>query len=171
MKQPGDSSFSSDAEMEVELTTQDLVGLTPAYPVAPSITSVETATLVAVAAPAANAAASPASPANLRWLAPRAVGLAATVAVSLIAIVSLAELAPPQRIVERPVSNWAPVPDPVAVDESTEEAPPTLIANPFDPSEVFELPPGLTRDQARDMVAELLLKRASERQVYAGHRR
>ncbi|HMN44037.1 MAG TPA: hypothetical protein PKE27_05670, partial [Povalibacter sp.] len=80
MKQPGDSSFSSDAEMEVELTTQDLVGLTPAYPVAPSITSVETATLVAVAAPAANAAASPASPANLRWLAPRAVGLAATVA-------------------------------------------------------------------------------------------
>ncbi|HMN44036.1 MAG TPA: hypothetical protein PKE27_05665, partial [Povalibacter sp.] len=89
----------------------------------------------------------------------------------LIAIVSLAELAPPQRIVERPVSNWAPVPDPVAVDESTEEAPPTLIANPFDPSEVFELPPGLTRDQARDMVAELLLKRASERQVYAGHRR
>lgn len=172
MKQPGDSPFSSDAEMEVELTTQDLVGLTPAYPVdAPSITPVETATLIAVAAPNANAAPSSASRTRMRWMAPKAVGLVATVTVSLIAIVSLAELAPPQRVVERPVSDWSPVPDPIVVDEAMEATSPTLFANPFDPSEVFELPPGLSRDQARDMVADLLLKRASERRVYAGNRR
>lgn len=35
--------------------------------------------------------------------------------------------------------------------------------NPFDPGEVFEFPPGTSRADARDKVAELLLERARER--------
>ena len=40
---------------------------------------------------------------------------------------------------------------------------PTEFANPFDPSEVFEFPPGTTEDVARDSVAEILFERARER--------
>jgi hypothetical protein len=40
---------------------------------------------------------------------------------------------------------------------------PVQIKNPFDRSEVFEFPAGITAIQARDAVAELLLQRALER--------
>lgn len=50
-------------------------------------------------------------------------------------------------------------------DESTAtEPPPVQFTNPFDPSEVFEFPAGTSHAEARDAVAELLLKRAMERQ-------
>ena len=42
---------------------------------------------------------------------------------------------------------------------------PTLFANPFDPSEVFEFPPGTSKDTARESVAEMLLSRARERGI------
>jgi hypothetical protein len=37
-------------------------------------------------------------------------------------------------------------------------------ANPFDADEVFEFPPGTSQSQARDAVADVLLKRAVSRQ-------
>lgn len=37
-------------------------------------------------------------------------------------------------------------------------------ANPFDADEVFEFPPGTSESQARDAVADVLLKRAMSRQ-------
>jgi hypothetical protein len=37
------------------------------------------------------------------------------------------------------------------------------VRNPFDPSEVFELPADITGEQTREAVAELLLKRARSR--------
>ncbi len=41
---------------------------------------------------------------------------------------------------------------------------PVRFANPFDESEVFEFPPGTSRAEARDKVADLLMRRARERQ-------
>jgi hypothetical protein len=41
---------------------------------------------------------------------------------------------------------------------------PVRFQNPFDATEVFEFPSGTTETEARDAVAELLLKRALERQ-------
>jgi hypothetical protein len=54
-------------------------------------------------------------------------------------------------------------------------APPTVkLVNPFDPSEVFEFPPGTSDDEARDSAAALLLERARQRLAGAaaerGHR-
>lgn len=44
------------------------------------------------------------------------------------------------------------------------ESEPVRFANPFDADEVFEFPPGTTEAQARDVVADVLLKRAISRQ-------
>lgn len=44
------------------------------------------------------------------------------------------------------------------------EGEPVRFANPFDADEVFEFPPGTPETQARDAVAEVLLKRAMSRQ-------
>jgi hypothetical protein len=66
-----------------------------------------------------------------------------------------------------------PTPSPVAVAQTPEpaaatpppaaEPEPVHFANPFDASEVFEFPPGTTRDEARTAVAEMLLERARSR--------
>jgi hypothetical protein len=40
---------------------------------------------------------------------------------------------------------------------------PVRFRNPFDPSEVFDFPPGTTRDEARAAVAALLIERARNR--------
>jgi hypothetical protein len=45
-----------------------------------------------------------------------------------------------------------------------QEGTPVRFVNPFDKGEVFEFPPGTTRDEARDAVAEILRARATERQ-------
>ena len=44
-----------------------------------------------------------------------------------------------------------------------QEALPVYFRNPFDATEVFEFPPGTSQAEARDAVADLLLKRARER--------
>jgi hypothetical protein len=41
---------------------------------------------------------------------------------------------------------------------------PVLFPNPFDATEVFEFPPGTSKAEARHAVADLLLKRARDRQ-------
>jgi hypothetical protein len=59
-------------------------------------------------------------------------------------------------------SQAAPVVDPESTTES--EQPPIRFKNPFDSSEVFEFPAGTSDAEARDAVAELLLKRAMQRE-------
>jgi len=54
---------------------------------------------------------------------------------------------------------------PPQTDPSEAQNLPTLFANPFDASEVFEFPPGTTEDAARESVAETLLQRARERRA------
>ena len=62
---------------------------------------------------------------------------------------------------------WTALPDKpeVVIEEELPPEPPkpTLYRNPFDKNEVFELPPGLSKAEARDMVAEILMERARER--------
>lgn len=69
--------------------------------------------------------------------------------------------------------NTAPVParyaEVLAATPAAQAAPaatsghPVTFVNPFDSSEVFEFPPGTTQSEARDSVAEILLKRARSR--------
>ena len=58
----------------------------------------------------------------------------------------------------------------IALDESfapsLREATPVLFNNPFDPTEVFEFPPGTGEAEARDAVAQMLLARARDRLEY-----
>jgi len=172
MKQSGDSRFSSEPELEVELSAQDLLSLTP--PTATPVRQLEVVTphrsqpAEMVAAVTTGTSSTRAFSAPMRVPSLRVMAAAGVVIVAVMATGALFAFAPPQRVVERPQSNWAPVPDPIPV---AAEAPPTLVTNPFDASEVFELPPGISRDEARAMVAELLLNRANERKVYSQKRR
>ncbi len=167
MKFPGDSRFAADAEMEVELSAQDLIRLTPlqVVPASPQPAAISSDALPTATQSTATTQGRPASTA-LR-LSPRMLGAATLAAAAALTIGALIWFAPPQRVVEAPVSNWSPMPEAV-IDEAAET--PTLVTNPFDASEVFELPPGLSQDEARAMVADLLLKRASERQVLSHQR-
>ena len=89
------------------------------------------------------------------------VGAAAVVAVAAVLIVSRAcRIEEPTRaaaVVTTPpaVAALPPAPEPAA--------PAVKFANPFDRTEVFEFPAGTSRAQARQKVAEVLIKRAQER--------
>jgi hypothetical protein len=48
-------------------------------------------------------------------------------------------------------------------DETQQKKSPVRYKNPFDPSEVFEFPPGTSPTKARELVADLLLQRARDR--------
>jgi hypothetical protein len=62
-----------------------------------------------------------------------------------------------------PAAVVAPAPAPV---EQVAEAPPpesVVLTNPFDKSEKFTFPPGTSKAEAREQMANLLLQRAMER--------
>jgi hypothetical protein len=84
-----------------------------------------------------------------------------------IAVAAHFEYGESRRAVLTPPVDWTPLPErpaePIEVVEAAPAAPPTLYRNPFDKNEIFELPPGLSQDEAREMVAQLLLERARER--------
>jgi hypothetical protein len=78
--------------------------------------------------------------------------------------------APAPAITPSPApAEIAPEPPPPAAEKPqtpAAESPvvtPVFFANPFDGSEVFEFPPGTSEREARDAVADALLKRARER--------
>lgn len=64
-----------------------------------------------------------------------------------------------QRVTEREWSAATPEPEPEPEGE------PVRFANPFDENEVFEFPPGTSNGEVRDAVADMLMKRAMERQA------
>ena len=59
---------------------------------------------------------------------------------------------------------------PETLSTSSSKAVAVRVANPFDATEVFEFPPGTSRQYAREKVAELLLDRARGRHVRHGRR-
>jgi hypothetical protein len=71
-----------------------------------------------------------------------------------------------ERVTGLATQDWTPIPqraDVVEVEVAAEEPPPVRFTNPFDKTEVFELPPGTSKQEAREIVAQLLLERARER--------
>ena len=64
---------------------------------------------------------------------------------------------------EAPTSALPPAPPAMPAMPATPHAP-VRFKNPFDASEVFEFPAGMSRTEVRDAVAELLSQRARERQ-------
>lgn len=138
-----------DAVLEVELSLQDLQALT----------QTRTPTRLSERAAAPNAVA------RARRLFPRVtVGVGAASVVAVVALF-VASRTPDikQPMPASPVS--APPALVIATAPSSVEpaASPVKFTNPFDRTEVFEFPAGTSPAEAREKVAELLLKRAQER--------
>jgi hypothetical protein len=149
--------------MEVELNARDLHEMGP----------VPTMEQVALGVPAKTTKSIASTPAAPNRSSPPQYGLTVMGILSLAVVGSIAlgahfKYSKPEPIVQVQNPNWTPLPErPQVVEE--EEPPaapkPTLYRNPFDKTEVFELPPGLTQAEAKEMVAEILLERARERTV------
>lgn len=156
MKESGYIDFTDASETEVELTAQDLLSLPAAavnkeQPVQPVVRA---STEKAKALPPAR---------RQGFSLPKMAWGVALAVVGGVVVAANHMYSVPKRIEPVPVivSTIPQEPDPVV-----EERPPTLVANPFDSSEVFELAPGLNEEEARAAVEQLLLERASQR--YAG---
>lgn len=153
--------FETHGPMEVELNARDLHEMGP----------VPTADQVALGVPARTVrSASSTSAAPTRSNPPQygltIMGILSLAVVGSIALGAHFKYSKPEPIVRVQNPNWTPLPErPQVIEE--EEPPaapkPTLYRNPFDKSEVFELPPGLTQAEAKEMVAQILLERARER--------
>lgn len=163
------SDINDEATTEVELSADDLLELSsPAIQqsarVSETKTLAEPADVVPITQPVRTVTAS--RPSMRQLASSRKIflplgGLAAAV----IAAIGLQYRHTPSAGL--PQSSLASEPravTPVAEDESiATEQPPVQFTNPFDPSEVFEFPAGTSHAEARDAVADLLLKRATER--------
>jgi hypothetical protein len=74
---------------------------------------------------------------------------------------------PPAAPVAAVVAPPAPPPAVVAaVEPPPEEIHYVEVRNPFDKTEVFKFPPGTSKAEARDQMAQLLLQRAIERKAH-----
>jgi hypothetical protein len=90
---------------------------------------------------------------------------------TLFACVVLRSVAEYDGLIEiQPQATDKPLASPprLASEKPYEASSPVRMANPFDSSEVFEFPPGTSRAQARESVANLLLQRARERRPQWG---
>src|SRR5690349_18322153 len=66
-----------------------------------------------------------------------------------------------------PVVQQAPVaPPPVQVADVAPPEPEVVLVNPFDKTEKFTFPPGTSKAEAREQMADLLLKRAVDRKAH-----
>ena len=174
MKQ--DKQHSKHSMTEVELDAADLVGLTPIHqgaasqPISPyeQPTALQTydEEIAALGMPIASESEQCVLP-KRRLIDNRALGIFGFVLITSAGLVAhqVASTKPaPEPLV---AMDWTPLPErgePDAIVELEEALePPTLFANPFDPSEVFELEPGLTKEEARERVAAILMERARER--------
>ena len=141
-----DHTTATKAITEVELSAVDLVGIS--------------------STDAAHPAARPARPTPQRaLLGYRALGILGLVMIACAALIAhrvatSSDTSPRRTIVWTPLSETA---SDLFTDEDVPDGPPTLFTNPFDPTEVFELPPGLSEEEARERVAQILLERARER--------
>jgi len=159
---------SSEPITEVELSAEDLLDLSPSpiveieceYTSTPAPVQLQPVSVPGI--PSTAARVTKQQHAARRLPAASIAATFALVAVSTITGVVLYKSTSPDRVMRPAASTWAPTPDAVSADAVET---PTLFANPFDASEVFELPPGISPEEARTLVADLLLKRASERQA------
>jgi hypothetical protein len=181
MKSPDEFEIDdvAEAEAEVELTAQDLLDLSPlavssrvSNPApAPTAAGVAPASVVSTPASTVKLApkmAAPASaPPEVKKAGRSAVvfGVCAIVGVIAIAagvgVVFSKESSATRRTTVLAQSTIPAQPDPYI--EEKPELPPVRVKNPFDETEVFELPAGTSKAEARAYVQDVLLKRAAER--------
>jgi hypothetical protein len=97
----------------------------------------------------------------------RTIGVLTTGVIAGIAVAAHYEFSGAAPDTQARAVEWTPLPERAQSLEAEPEVPPppepTRFVNPFDKTEVFELPPGLTHEEAREIVAEILLERARER--------
>ena len=94
------------------------------------------------------------------------IALALSVAVvGLTAVNALNNTSTPDRPAPSPTTSMQMAePQEIPATTAAEVVKPVLFKNPFDETEVFEFPPGTSKEEARAAVADMLLKRAMERQ-------
>jgi hypothetical protein len=171
------SGIGRDATVKV--STQKMPELTPAAEIEPAA---HCATQSAAGPPAAESTAepmiagsAPKQPAPSSTVAtvqghPKAssrIALAlSVVVVGLTAVNALNNTAMPDRPTASPTTSLQKTEQQErSAMTADEEGEPVLVANPFDEAEIFEFPPGTSEGEARDAVADMLLKRAMERQA------
>jgi hypothetical protein len=164
MTQSSDSDLAAELVTEVELSAADLEVLAP--PAAAASQADSAAPVQSVKAVAA-AAAPARMPSSLRGRITR-LQVAGMLGLAIVAGVSLSvhNESPPVGMVQPAASEWIPISSKPATGEAEHAHAPTLFANPFDETEIFELAPGLSDEEARQVVANLLIERARERGVY-----
>lgn len=175
MKDSERFDFTEEPVTEVELSAQELLGLAPSYAVEDSTHGAEPVHLkqhdeeaaIPVAQPVVTRKAP--SPVMRRISAPPVVWALSLGAASLIVIGMNYKHSTPERPIQSSMAPPLPLAEKPELSAATER-PPTLFTNPFDDTEVFELPPGTSEAEARAVVADLLMKRAMDRQVYANAR-
>ena len=161
--------MSEDEINEVELSTQDLSSLTRST-VTRSQATTQSQAHQSSRSPLPMARQSGSHVAVVR----RSFGVfyvVAATAVTAIAVGILVARQSDDSRGDRNAPRWQPLPDrasQIFEEEEdgavTESRAPLRIRNEFDRSEVFEFPPGTSRQEARDKVGEILLQRAIERQ-------
>ena len=155
-----DDQQSMEPIQEVLLTARDLRQLDPAISAALGVTS-DIGEPAGASRVAASGVAKVPSDHRLTVIGIVSVGIITTIALGAHYAYSRPE--PEAPVVKQ---TWTALPEKPQIVVEEELPPPpkhTLYRNPFDKSEVFELPPGLTQAEARDMVAQILLDRARER--------
>lgn len=175
MKDSERFDFTEEPVNEVELSAQDLLELSPSYAVDDSRHGAESLPLrqqdMAVAAPDPQPVAprKTASSMMRRMSAPPVVWALSLGVASLMVIGVNYKHSTPERPIHSSIAPPLPQAEKPELSADTKR-PPTLFTNPFDDTEVFELPPGTSQAEARAVVADLLMKRAIDRQVYANTR-
>jgi hypothetical protein len=176
------AASGDEPDVEVEISAEDLLALSPPQPAA--IPDAAASTSLQPLAPEVSAPAvkSPQPPTQASAASkPRAsrtrtaLWLCGVTALAVIAI-ALYTFVTPVRA-SRPLAaatptevaqeDWPPPPIPEEVEVEV-EGEPVRFVNPFDKDEVFEFPEGTTQAEAHAAVAELLAKRAMERQDRLG---
>jgi hypothetical protein len=116
--------------------------------------------------PASQAKASTARKPGRKDRTPVAIGAVFAV-VAVAAVAAMYRYSSPSPAAPQVVAPVAAQPEEMEIPA---EAPPepavVRVKNPFDAGEVFEFPPGTSKEEARDRVADILMKRAMERQKH-----
>jgi hypothetical protein len=175
MKDSETFDFTEEPVTEVELSAQDLLELSPSYAVEDSGRGTESLPMkqpdMAFAIPGAQPVAPRKMPSSMmrRMSAPTVAWALSLGVASLMVIGVNYQHSTPERPIQSSITP--PLPQAEKTESSAAiERPPTLFTNPFDDTEVFEFPPGTSEAEARAVVADLLMKRAMDRQVYANAR-
>jgi hypothetical protein len=143
--------------VEAELDAHELLGIAPVRPTDAASTK---------------AFASKKAPASRGKLVHASLLIVCGMAVaSVIAAAVLHQSEPDIDPVAMVVTLPPPEPLPIQVVNLAPPQPEVVLANPFDPSEKFTFPPGTSKAEAREQMAQLLLQRAVDRKAHVPRNR